>query len=185
MCSTGGGITQSWAPPPHRRGSAAALPQPQGSGMGQRMGTCPGRGWGHAMVKDATSRAAPACQSHTGACVLVRHPQAPWGWGRRWERCCGSQHRQHGQGSPSHVPAGMATCRGQEKPLSPLLSPVQGGQHRLRCGAGEMAGARLVAAAESRSCTRLMAAHAAQPSGRRGHATPKCRLKTGEKTQPG
>lgn len=86
-------------------------------------------------------------------------------------------------------PRVLATRRGQEKPPSPLLSPIQGGQRRQEAatgvvGTGRSAARGQTAAAESRSRVPLKAAHAAHPSGRRGFAPPNRRLKKegGKKT---
>lgn len=75
------------------------------------------------------------------------------------------------QGPHPHVLMGMATCGGQEKLLSPLLLPEQGGGCRWSMAHGP------TATAESCSHVPPKGAHIAQPSGSRGLAPPNHRLK--------
>lgn len=150
---------------PRRRtgeGSAAALPQPRavtgqrdgtedGDMPWQRMGTCQGRGWGHAMVKDARSPPAPARQSHAGACALARDQPVP---------AAGTLAMGKGSGTILWVPAQAAWPR-VPVPMSRRGWPHAEGRRSRRAhpsaragagGAGQSVAQGQTAAAESRSC---------------------------------
>lgn len=116
LCSAGAGIQQRRN---RRRGSAAAPPHLRSAGSG----------WGRAAVKDPCPHSP---RRHPRLCLAqgpARLPEGNLGMEKGsgvilWGSAQGSTAR----GPCSHVPAGMATCRGWERPPSPLLSPVPGGQ---------------------------------------------------------